>query len=81
MDDCCPYFCTGLSIFGVAGLLFITAILKSGGAWFLGLAEHDAEAAASATLAAACIYMVFLVWCGMKLKGGGAKKEVETAEE
>ena len=35
MNTCCAYFCTGMSIFGVAGLLFMYGILTSGGEWFL----------------------------------------------
>ena len=40
MDACCAYFCTGLSIFGVLGLLFMYGILSSGGEWFLGISSN-----------------------------------------
>ena len=41
MDTCCAYFCTGLSIFGLGGLLFMFTILQSGGEWYLGVSKED----------------------------------------
>ena len=67
MNTCCAYFCTGMSIFGVIGLTFMFLILKSGGEWYLGVSEHDADAAASACLVAALIYLIYLIYCGTKL--------------
>ena len=67
MNTCCAYFCTGMSVFGVAGLLFMYGILQSGGEWYLGVSEEDAPAAASACLVAAGIYLLYLIYCGLKL--------------
>ena len=81
MEDCCPYFCVGLSGFGIAGLLFFTAVLKSGGEWYLGVSAEDAPAAANATLTAAGVYVLFLAYCGMKLKSGGGSEKTEAADD
>ena len=67
MNTCCAYFCTGMSVFGVVGLLFMYGILQSGGEWYLGVSEEDAPAAASACLVAAGIYLLYLIYCGLKL--------------
>lgn len=67
MDVCCAYFCTGLSIFGVLGLLFMYGVLSNGGQWYLGVSDADAGAAADACLVAAGIYLIYLTWCGWKL--------------
>lgn len=74
---CCAYFCTGMSIMGVGGLLFMYGILQSGGEWYLGVSAEDAPAAASACLVAAGIYFIYLVYCGLKLtkaSAGGQQK-------
>ena len=84
MDTCCAYFCTGMSIFGVAGLLFMYGILTSGGEWYLGVSEEDAPAAASACLVAAGIYLVYLIYCGLKLgksSASGGKEKVQDMED
>ena len=80
-DLCCAYFCTGLSIFGVAGLLFMYTILTNGGEWYLGVTEKEAPAAASACLIAAGIYLVYLLYCGMKLTKSSAMPKEKVADD
>ena len=76
MNTCCAYFCTGMSVCGVAGLLFMYMILSSGGEWYLGVSPEDAPAAANGCLVAAGIYLVYLIYCGLKLgKTSAASKE------
>ena len=81
MDTCCAYFCTGMSVFGVAGLLFMYGILKSGGEWYLGVSKEEAPAAASACLVASVIYAVYLFYCGLKLKAADAGPKAKVADE
>ena len=81
MNTCCAYFCTGMSIFGVAGLLFMYGILTSGGEWFLGVSKEDAPTAASACLVAAGIYLVYLVYCGLKIGKQGAPGKEKRADD
>ena len=81
MDTCCAYFCTGISVFGVVGLLFMYCIFQAGGEWYLGVSEEDAPAAASACLVAAVIYMIYLAYCGMKLCKTGAASKVKESED
>ena len=84
MDTCCAYFCTGMSVFGLAGLLFMYGILKSGGEWYLGVSEEDTPAAASACLVAAGIYLLYLMYCGsklMKASATGGKEKVQDMED
>ena len=81
MNTCCAYFCTGMSVFGVAGLLFMYGILQSGGEWFLGVSEDDAPAAAQACLVAAGIYLTYLIYCGLKLGKASAGDEKKADDD
>ena len=67
MNTCCAYFCTGMSIFGVGGLMFMYGILVSGGEWYLGVSAEEALAAANACLVASAIYAIYLIYCELKL--------------
>ena len=67
VNTCCAYFCTGMSVFGVIGLLIFYTILQNGGAWYLGVSREEAPHAANACLIAALIYLVYLIYCGMKI--------------
>lgn len=50
-------------------------LLTSGGEWYLGVTEEGAPAAASACYLGACIYGVYLLFCGLKLKKSMAVKD------
>ena len=80
-DRSCAYFCTGMSSFGVIGLLFMYTILTSGGEWYLGVSEEDAPAAASACLVAAGIYLVYLIYCGLKIGKASAPSSAAKLQE
>ena len=75
MNTCCAYFCTGMSVFGVVGLMFMYGVLSSGGEWYLGVSPEEAPAAANACLVAAGIYMVYLIYCGTKLGKASASPD------
>jgi hypothetical protein len=83
MDTCCAYFCTGMSVFGLVGLVFMYGVLSFGGEWYLGVSPEEAPAAASACLVAAGIYAVYLLYCGLKLKSldSGPKGKVADEDE
>ena len=81
MNECCAYFCTGLSVFGLGGLLFMYAVLTNGGEWYLGISEHEAPAAASACLVAAAVYGVYLIYCGSKLSALVAAPKAKVGDE
>merc|ERR1712194_909736 len=49
-NTCCMYFCTGLSMFGVVCLAVMGVVLNAGGAWYLGVKDEDAGAAAASCL-------------------------------
>lgn len=53
--------------------LFMGYLLSSGNHWFLGVSKEGAEAAATACYLAAGIYLVYLVFCGMKVMQWNAK--------
>ncbi|KAL1527812.1 hypothetical protein AB1Y20_009195 [Prymnesium parvum] len=80
MDTCCIYFCTGLSTFGVMGLLFMGTLLKMHGEWFLGLTAEQAVPASTACYLGAMIYGVYLLVCGLRLKKL-LKKNLEKLDE
>ena len=81
MDTCCAYFCTGLSIFGLGGLLFMFTILQSGGEWYLGVSKEEAPAAANACLVASAIYAIYLVYCGLKLKAADSAPKTKVGDD
>jgi hypothetical protein len=62
-------------VVGVVGLLFMWMIFKSGGEWYLGVSAEEAPAAASACLIAAGIYVVYLLYCGLKLTKATVQKD------
>ncbi|EOD04583.1 hypothetical protein EMIHUDRAFT_441848 [Emiliania huxleyi CCMP1516] len=74
LEECCAYFCTGLSVFGVLGLFFMGYTLKSGNHWFLGVSKEGADASAMACFYAGVIYAVYLFYCGAKVMSWSGKK-------
>lgn len=64
-----------MSIFGIFGMALMYLILQSGGEWYLGVGPDEAPAAANACLIAAIIYVIYLVYCGLKLGKASVHKE------
>ena len=58
-------------------------ILSSGNNWFLGVSDEGASAAATACYLSAGIYLLYLIFCGMKVvswnrKTGDAQELLDT---
>lgn len=66
LSTVCAFFCSGLSAFGIIGLVIFGMILKSGGAWYLSVKEENAQDAASGCFVAAGLYFLLLLGCGYR---------------
>merc|ERR1712228_747572 len=67
LDDCCMYFCSGLSAFAVGTLFFMGIVLLRGGGWYLDISDTEATTSAQACFFAGFIYVLYLVFCVFKI--------------
>ena len=47
--------------------IFMGIVLSLGGEWYLGVSKENAAASASACFAAAFLYLLYLVGCGLRV--------------
>ncbi|KAL1498444.1 hypothetical protein AB1Y20_013769 [Prymnesium parvum] len=80
-NTCCAYCCTGLSLFGVVGLVSFGLVLQAGGNWYLGVSEENAKGAAQGCFVGAGIYAAYIVLCGYRVCKLARKKPDREREE
>jgi len=66
-NTCCAYCCTGLSAFGIVGLISFGYILQHGGNWYMNISNEAAPSAATGCYIAAAIYAGYLFFCGYRV--------------
>jgi len=52
---------------------FLGFVLSHHGEWYLDVKEEDASTAAAACYWSGTVYLIYMIWCGCRIKNAGSK--------